>query len=88
MKTSNYYKFTLDSLEFFCSYIFEFLVTKEFLKYIISMFCVLILVRKIRGELENQWHVKVSVLGIKLKNQWAQEDMPLVRSVVKSVKSF
>jgi hypothetical protein len=38
--------------------------------------------------LDNQWHAKVSVLDIKLKNQWAQEDMPLVRSVVKSVKSF
>jgi hypothetical protein len=43
MKTSNYYKFTLDNLEFFCSSIPEFLVTKEFLKYIISMLCVLIL---------------------------------------------
>jgi AICAR transformylase/IMP cyclohydrolase PurH len=37
---------------------------------------------------DNQWHAKVSVLGIKLKNQLAQEDMPLVRSVVKFVKSF
>jgi hypothetical protein len=38
--------------------------------------------------LDNQWHAKVSVLDIKLKNQWAQEDMPRVRSVVKCVKSF
>ncbi|HET6641554.1 MAG TPA: hypothetical protein VFG77_08120 [Nitrososphaeraceae archaeon] len=38
--------------------------------------------------MDNQWHAKVSVLDIKLKNQWAQEDMPLVRSVVKCVKSF
>ena len=38
--------------------------------------------------MDNQWHAKVFVLGIKLKNQWAQEDMPRVRSVVKCVKSF
>ena len=38
--------------------------------------------------MDNQWHAKVSVLGTKLKNQQAQEDTPLVRSVAKSVKSF
>ena len=38
--------------------------------------------------MDNQWHAKASVLGIKPKNQLAQEDMLLVRSVVKSVKSF
>jgi hypothetical protein len=47
----------------------EFLVTKEFLKYIISMFCILIMGKEIRGEMDNQWHAKVSALGIKLRNQ-------------------
>jgi len=38
--------------------------------------------------LDNQWHVKVSVLDIKPRNQWAQDDMLLVKSVVKYVKFF
>jgi hypothetical protein len=52
------------------------------------MFCVLIGGKENRGELDNQWHVKVSVLDIKPRNQWAQDDMLLVKSVVKYVKFF
>lgn len=52
------------------------------------MFCVLIMGKEIRGEMDNQWHAKASALGIKLRNQLVQVDMLLVRSVVKYVKSF
>jgi hypothetical protein len=67
METSNYYKSIPYTYEFCCYITLEFLDTEEFLKYIISMFYV-IMGKEIRGEMDKEWHAKVSVSGIKLKN--------------------